>query len=104
MYRYFYLIRREGLELRWEDVERDFVVLISTREGQNVTSRGTPNLHPVYFSLSNSLHRVGILLHRVGILLHRVGILLHRVGISYIRWQGTYVNSGTSAEEKTNRM
>jgi hypothetical protein len=36
------LIRREGLELRWEDVERDFVVLISTREGQNVTSGGTP--------------------------------------------------------------
>jgi hypothetical protein len=42
MYRYFYLIRREGLELRWEDVERDFVVLISTREGQNVTLGGTP--------------------------------------------------------------
>jgi hypothetical protein len=42
MYRYFYLIRREGLELRWEDVERDFVVLISTAGAQNVTSGGTP--------------------------------------------------------------
>ena len=97
MYRYFYLIRREGLELRWEDVGRDFVVMISTRGGQNGTSGGTPNLHRVDFCLSNSLHRVGILLHRVG-------IFLHRVGISYIRWQGTYVNSGTGAEEKTNRM
>jgi hypothetical protein len=84
MYRYIYLIPFEGWSYVGEDIGRDFIVMISTTGGQNVTSGGTPNLHWVDFCLSNSLHRVGLLssgnsLTSSGLFLTTGGNFVHRV-------------------------